>query len=80
MQAPNRMVWTDGLPFGLFTGRRTYTIDGSDSGGGPCEFTMVEQFTGPLAGLITRAIPDLTDSFTAFADGLKAAAEARVTR
>ena len=36
----------------------------------------VEEFTGPLAGLITKAIPDLTTSFDTFADGLKAAAEA----
>lgn len=73
MQAPRRMVWTDGMPLGLFTGRRTYTIE--DRGAGGCEFTMAEAFTGPLAGLITKAIPDLTDSFTTFADGLKAAAE-----
>jgi uncharacterized protein YndB with AHSA1/START domain len=73
MRAPNHMVWTDGMPLGLFTGRRVYTIDESDGGG--CEFTMTETFSGPLAGLITRAIPDLTESFDTFADGLAAAAE-----
>jgi hypothetical protein len=36
---------------------------------------MTEAFRGPLAGLITKAIPDMTDSFRQFADGLKAAAE-----
>jgi hypothetical protein len=36
---------------------------------------MTEDFTGPLAGLISTSIPDLTDSFDMFADGLKAAAE-----
>jgi hypothetical protein len=36
---------------------------------------MVEAFTGPLAGLITKAIPDLTASFDMFADCLKEAAE-----
>lgn len=73
MRAPNHMVWADGMPLGLFTGRRTYTI--SDAAGGK-EFRMVERFTGPLAGLVTKAIPDLTPSFDAFADGLKQAAEA----
>ena len=41
---------------------------------------MVEAFTGPLAGLITRAIPDLTESFELFADGLASAAEAEAAR
>jgi uncharacterized protein YndB with AHSA1/START domain len=72
--APSRMVWSDGMPLGLFKGERTYTI--TDLGSDRCEFKMAEQFTGPLAGLITRAIPDLTDSFNAFADDLKTAAEA----
>jgi len=74
MQAPRHMVWLDGLPLGLFTGRRTYTIDDR---GAASHFTMVEAFTGPLAGLITKAIPDLTASFNSFADGLKTAAESR---
>jgi hypothetical protein len=38
---------------------------------------MEEVYSGPLAPLITRAIPDLTDSFAQFAEGLRAAAEAR---
>ncbi len=71
---PGHMVWADGMPLGLFKGRRTFSI--TDRVGGGCEFSMVEAFTGPLAGLITKAIPDLTESFSAFADGLKAAAEA----
>ena len=74
MNAPTRMVWSDGMPLGLFTGRRTYTITSNANG---CEFTMVEAFTGPLAALITRAIPDLTDSFNTFADCVKSAAETR---
>ena len=36
---------------------------------------MTEVYTGPLAGLITKTIPDMTDSFDKFADGLKSAAE-----
>jgi hypothetical protein len=37
---------------------------------------MTELLSGPLSGLITRTIPDMTDSFNQFADGLKTAAEA----
>ncbi|MEM8708446.1 MAG: SRPBCC domain-containing protein [Actinomycetota bacterium] len=70
---PSRMVWTDGMPLGLFTGTRTYSLTAT---GGQTHFSMVEEFTGPLAGLITRMIPDLTESFEQFADGLQTAAEA----
>lgn len=45
----------------------------------PCDagttFSVTEEFTWPLSGLIAKSIPDLTDSFNQFADGLKAAAE-----
>lgn len=37
---------------------------------------MTELLSGPLSGLITRTIPDMTDSFNQFGDGLKTAAEA----
>jgi hypothetical protein len=74
---PERMVWSDGMPFGLFTGTRTYTVEPSDGTNGEgCTFHMVEEYTGPLAGLITRSIPDMNESFQQFADGLRAAAEA----
>ncbi len=69
---PNRLVWSDGMPLGLFKGERTYRLDERD---GATEFSMTEQFSGLLSGLITRAIPDLTDSFNLFADSLKSAAE-----
>ena len=32
---------------------------------------VIYDYTGPLAGLITKSIPDLAPSFTRFADGLK---------
>ena len=70
---PRRMVWADGMPLGLFKGERTYTLTPKDSG--ETEFSMVEEFTGPLAPLITKTIPDMTESFDKFADGLKVAAE-----
>ncbi|MEM7273991.1 MAG: SRPBCC domain-containing protein [Actinomycetota bacterium] len=71
--APNqRMVWSDGMPLGLFKGERTYTVAEQD---GTTIFTMTEEYTGLLAGLITKSIPDMTDSFAEFAAGLKEAAE-----
>jgi hypothetical protein len=64
-----RMVWRGGMPLGLFTGTRTYTL--TSEAGGRVRFDMREEYTGPLAGLITRSIPDLAPSFTRFAEGLK---------
>jgi len=73
VDAPRRIVWSDGMPLGLFTGARTYTLTPLD--GDRTEFTMEEVYTGPLAPLITKSIPDLTGSFEEFAAGLKTAAE-----
>jgi hypothetical protein len=68
-----RMVWADGMPLGLFKGERTYTLRPHEGG---TEFSMEEVFSGPLAPLITKAIPDMTESFNQFADGLKRGSEA----
>ena len=73
LQPPTTMVWEDGMPLGLFKGVRTYQLRESGEGS---EFSMVEEYSGPLAGLITRMIPDLTESFDLFADSLKRTAEA----
>jgi uncharacterized protein YndB with AHSA1/START domain len=32
MEAPRSMVWSDGMPFGLFRGVRTYRLDQSATG------------------------------------------------
>lgn len=72
MAAP-KMVWSDGMPLGLFTGERTYLVQPRE---GVTHFEMTEEYTGLLAPMFTKAIPDLTESFNLFADGLKAAAEA----
>lgn len=74
VRSPNSMVWSDGMPLGLFKGVRTFTVE--PSGDGSSEFKMEEVYTGLLAPMITKSIPDMTDSFEQFADGLKAAAEA----
>lgn len=59
---PNRrMVWTGGMPLGLFLGTRTYLL--TPRSAGDIEFSMREEFSGLLAPLITRSIPDLQPSF-----------------
>jgi hypothetical protein len=40
-------------------------------------FSMREDYTGPLAGLIARSIPDLQPAFDEFAQCLKREAEQR---
>jgi uncharacterized protein YndB with AHSA1/START domain len=74
LDPPRRMVWTGGMPFGLFKGQRTFTVTPSDEGA--VTFTMDEVFSGPLSALIGRSIPDMQPSFEEFAACLKAAAEA----
>jgi hypothetical protein len=68
-----RMVWSSGMPLGLFKGTRTFELNPTTAGS--LSFTMREQFTGLLAPLITRSIPDLTPTFDEFAACLKSAAE-----
>lgn len=70
---PERMVWEGGMPLGLFTGVRTFTL--TPQANGSTEFSMVEVYSGLMEPLISKSIPDLTDSFEQFADGLKSAAE-----
>src|SRR5689334_3882116 len=71
---PNRrMVFSGGVPLGLFRGVRTYTLDLDAAGG--TDFHMREEYTGPLLGMIWKSIPDLGPSFQQFADGLKSEAE-----
>lgn len=75
VRPPNHMVWWDGMPLGLFKGVRTFRV--SPTGDGQSEFQMEEVYSGLMAPLITKSIPDQTDSFNQFADGLKEAAETR---
>lgn len=72
---PNaRMVWKAGMPLGLFTGTRTFTL--KEAGPDVTVFDMHEEFVGLLAPLIGRSIPDLQPAFDEFAACLKRAAEA----
>jgi hypothetical protein len=68
-----RMVWTGGMPLGLFKGERTFTL--TEAGEGRVEFLMSEVFSGLLSPLIERSIPNLQPAFDEFAADLKKQAE-----
>lgn len=70
-----RMVWSGGMPLGVFTGVRTFTLTGQ--GDGMTGFKMREEYTGPMVPVIWKSMPDLGPSFDQFAAGLKARAERR---
>jgi hypothetical protein len=72
-EPPRRMVWRGGMPLGLFTGERVFTLTPRQDG--TVEFVMREAFTGLLAPLIGRSLPDMQPAFEAFALGLKREAE-----
>lgn len=67
MDAPRRMVWRGGMPLGLFTGTRSFVLVPDGDG---TRLTLSERFTGPMAPLIFRSIPDLTPSMQRFALGV----------
>ena len=67
-----RMTWTGGMPLGLMKGVRTFRLTPAD---GATNFTMREEFTGPMVPLVWKSMPDLGPSFEKFAKGLKAKAE-----
>ena len=65
---PNRhMVWSGGMPMGLFRGSRQFNLTPVGRG---TDFHMREEYTGPMLGLIWPSMPDLSPSFEKFADGL----------
>jgi hypothetical protein len=68
-----RMVWSGGMPLGLFRGVRTFTL--APAAGGTTRFSVRKEYTGPLLPLIWRSMPDLGPSFRQFASGLKVRAE-----
>jgi hypothetical protein len=68
-----QMAWTGGMPLGLFKGVRTFTLVPKSDG--TIDFTLREVYSGPLLPLFGASIPDLTQSFQDFVDGLKARAE-----
>lgn len=71
-----RMVWTGGMPLGLFKGERTYALTNE---GSRTRFDMREVFSGPMLSMIAKSIPDMSEAFDAFAAGLKNRAEQRAS-
>jgi hypothetical protein len=71
---PNRsMAWSGGMPLGLFTGVRTFTL--TPAANGSTRFHVREEYSGPLVPLMWRSMPDLGPSFAQFANGLRQRAE-----
>ena len=71
-----RMVWRGGIPLGLFTGERTFTVTPGSTGMSTTVHVR-EEFSGPLLGMIWRSMPDLQPSFDQFVAGLRAHVEAQ---
>jgi len=74
LDAPRWMQWTGGLPFGLFVGRRTFTVTPTGSG---AEFRMHLHMSGPLASLILKSVGNRQPEIDRFSAALKERAEAR---
>ncbi|MEM6326848.1 MAG: SRPBCC domain-containing protein [Bacteroidota bacterium] len=68
------MVWTGGMPLGLFVGVRTFTLEALEEG--ITRFTTSERFSGPLLPLMRRRLPDLQPFFDRFAESLRERADA----
>ena len=75
LEAPSCMVWTGGMPLGLFRGTRVYEL--SSTSPEATVFTMREGYSGLLSGLIGQSIPDLQPAFDEFAQCLKREVERR---
>ncbi len=69
----SKLVFSGGMPLGLFKGVRTYTL--ARQGDGATRFNMREEYSGPLLGMMWRSMPDLQPSFDTFVNGLKQRAE-----
>jgi hypothetical protein len=67
-----RMVWSGGMPLGLFKGVRSFVLT---SEAGRTHFALQEVFSGPMLALIGGSIPDMSEAFRQFAAGLKARVE-----
>ena len=72
LDVPTKMVWSGGLPLGLFKGVRTFTLEPQ---GERTQVKVREEYTGPLLGLIWKTMPDLQPSFDNFVAGLRTEVE-----
>lgn len=73
-EPPHKMVWSGGMPLGLFRGERTFSL--TPHGETQTEVQVEEVFGGPLLPLIGRTLPDMNKAFAQFLAGLKQHAEA----
>lgn len=74
--APSRMIWVGGMPFGLFSGTRVFELTAAPTADRTV-FSMRETYSGPLSGVIVKSMPDLQPAFDEFARCLKREAERR---
>src|SRR5688572_12248326 len=58
------MAWVGGMPLGLFKGVRTFDL--TPKSDGSVDFTIREEFSGPLLFMMGRTIPDMTKTFQDF--------------
>lgn len=72
MDQNRSMVWKGGMPLGLFTGTRTFTLTPSGAG---TRFQIREVYEGPMTEFIWKSMPDLNPSFEQFARALASSAE-----
>ena len=72
IEAPKRMVWEGGLPLGLFTGRRTFTLHPVGKG---VEFRMHLHMSGPMSPLILKSVGDRQNDIDRFSAALKERAQ-----
>jgi hypothetical protein len=68
-----QMMWASGMPFGLFTGERTFTLTPQPDG--QILFVLREEFRGLMLAMIGPSLPDMAEPFQQFTAGLKARAE-----
>jgi hypothetical protein len=72
LEAPRRMVWSDGFA-PMFRVVRTFTLTAQADGA--TSFDMQETFSGLMLPLIRRSLPDFGPPFEQFAEDLKREAE-----
>ncbi|HET9348215.1 MAG: hypothetical protein K0R37_2761 [Arthrobacter sp.] len=66
------MIWTGGLPWGLFKSVCTFTLTPH---GGMTHLRVREEFTGPLLGPMWSTVPDLERAFADYVSAVKERAE-----
>lgn len=69
----DKIVFTGGMPLGLFKSERTHKLTTIEDG--KTKFHTQENFSGLLLPLFGKNIPDLTENFQGFVAALKKQAE-----